>query len=85
LSNNNASNASRYGWLGNTPNVIAKLSAKVTMAVRLLGFVGSLSSAEQQLWFPNQNVQDPDTLTLPHLIQLKQEYKKLVEDFNCGM
>ena len=43
------------------------------------------SSSEQQLWFPNQNVQDPDTLTLPHLIQLKQEYKKLVEDFNCDL
>jgi hypothetical protein len=25
----------------------------------------------------------PDTWTLFHLIQLKQKYKKLVEDFNC--
>jgi hypothetical protein len=47
-----------------------------------LAFVASLSSSEQQLCFPNQNVQDPDTWTLPHLIQLKQEYKKLVKDFN---
>jgi hypothetical protein len=46
------------------------------MATRFLGFVSSLSSSEQQLWFPNQNVQDPDTWTFPHLIQLKQEYKK---------
>ncbi len=30
------------------------------MVARFLGFVGSLSSAEQQSWFPNQNVQDPD-------------------------
>jgi hypothetical protein len=34
---------------------------------------------EQPLWFPNQNVQHPDTWTLSHLIQLKQEYKKLVK------
>jgi hypothetical protein len=41
-----------------TPNVIAQISTKVTMTVRFLGFVGSLSSSEQQLWFPNQNVQE---------------------------
>ena len=34
---------------------------------------------------PNQNVQDPDTWTLPHVMQLKQEYKKLVENFNCDI
>ena len=64
------------------------------MDARFLGFVGSLSSLEQQLWFPNQNVQDPETAappllegerTLPHLIQLQQEYEKLVEDFNCDI
>ena len=55
------------------------------MSSRFIGFVGSLSSSEQQLWFPNQNVEDPDTWTFPHLFQLKQEYKKLVEDFNCDI
>jgi hypothetical protein len=73
------------GGYGMTPNVIAQISAKVAMGARFLGFLGSLSSSEQQLWFPNQNVQDPDTWTSPHLIQLKQEYKKLVEDFNCDI
>jgi hypothetical protein len=73
------------GGYGMTPNVIAQISAKVAMSSRFLGFVGSLSSAEQKLLFPNQNVQDPDTWTLPHLLQLKQEYKKLVEDFNCDI
>ncbi len=43
-----------------------------------LGFVDSLSSSEQKLWFPNQNEQDPDTCALPHFLQLKQEYKRLV-------
>jgi hypothetical protein len=44
-------------------NAIAQVSAKVAMASRFsLGFVGSLSSPEQtELWFHNQNVQDPDT------------------------
>jgi hypothetical protein len=44
-------------------NAIGQVSAKVAMASRFfLGFVGSLSSPEQtQLWFHNQNVQDPDT------------------------
>jgi hypothetical protein len=30
-------------------------------------------------------VKEPNTWTLPHLLQLKQEYKKLVEDFNCDI
>jgi hypothetical protein len=55
------------------------------MTTRFLGFVGSLSSSEQQLWFPDQNAQDPDSWTLSHLIQLKQEYKKVVEDFSCDI
>ena len=50
------------GGYGMTPNVIAQISAKVAMASRFLGFVGSLSSSEQQLWFPNQNVQDQKRL-----------------------
>ena len=33
---------------------------------------------------PNQNVQDPNTWTLTHLLQLKQEYQKL-DDFNCDI
>jgi hypothetical protein len=37
------------GGYGMTPNVIAQISAKVAMAARFLGFVGSLSSSEQQL------------------------------------
>jgi hypothetical protein len=73
------------GGYGMTPNVIAQRSAKVVMTGRFLGFVGSLSSVEQQLWFPNQNVQCPDTWTLSHLLQLKQEYIKLVEEFNCDI
>ena len=52
------------GGYGMTPNVIVHTSPKVSMASRFIGFVGSLSSSEQQLWFPNQNVQDPDTWTL---------------------
>ena len=73
------------GGYGMTPNVIAQISAKVAMSSRFLGFVGSLSSAEQKLWFPNQNVEDPDNWTLPHLCQLIQEYKKLVDDFKCDI
>jgi hypothetical protein len=61
-----------------TPNVIVQISTKVTMTIRFLGFVDSLLSSEEQLWFPDQNVQDPDTWTFPHLIQLKHEYKKIV-------
>jgi hypothetical protein len=73
------------GGFGMTPNVIAQISAKVAMASRFLGFVGSLSSSEQQLWFPNQNVQDPVTWTLPHLIQLQHENKELVENYYCDI
>jgi hypothetical protein len=73
------------GGFGMTPNVIAQISAKVVMDSRFLGFVGSLSSSEQQLWFPNQNVQDPVTWTLPHLIQLQHEYKELLENYNCDI
>jgi hypothetical protein len=68
-----------------TPNVIAQISAKVVITSRFLGFVDSLSSSEHQLWFPNQNVQDPVTWTLPHLIQLQHEYKELLENYNCDI
>jgi hypothetical protein len=53
------------------------------MVSRFFGLVGSLPPPEQLLWFPNQTVQDPETWTLPHLIQLKHEYKKLVDQYSC--
>ncbi len=71
------------GGYGMTPNVVTQLSSKLTISTRYIVIGGSLSSSEQQLWFPNQIVQDPDPWTLSHLIQLKQECEKLVEDFNC--
>ena len=67
------------GGYGMTPNVIAQIS----MSSRFLGLVGSLTPSEQIQWFPNQSVQDPDTWTLPHLIQLKEEYKKLQDHYSC--
>ena len=39
----------------------------------------------QKLWFPNQNVKDPDNWTLPQLRQLIKEYKNLVDDFKCDI
>ena len=67
-----------------TPNVIPENFSKVVMTVSslFLGLVDSLPPSEQTFWFPNQDVEDPDTWTLPHLFQLKQEFKKLVDDFN---
>ena len=62
------------GGYGMTPNAIAQISAKVAMASRFLGIVGSLPPSEQTIWLPHQNVQDPSTWTLPQLLQLKQEY-----------
>ena len=41
------------GGFGLTPNLLTQTSAKVAMAARFLGLVGSLPSDEQQLWFPN--------------------------------
>jgi hypothetical protein len=70
------------GGYGLTPNVIAQISAKVAMASRFLGFIGSMTPPEQKLRFPNQNLQDPVTWVLPHVLQLKHEYLKLVADFN---
>ncbi len=47
------------GGFGLTPNTIAQTSAKVAMASRFLGLVGSLTLDEQKLWLPNQMVHDP--------------------------
>ena len=44
------------GGYGMTPNVITQMFTKVDMSSTFLGFVGSMSSPEQKLWFPNQNV-----------------------------
>ena len=67
------------GGFGLTPNRIAQTSAKVAMASRFLGLVGSLPLDEQKLCLPNQLVHDPDTWTAPHLLQLKREYEILVD------
>ena len=71
------------GCFGMTPNTIAQTSAKVAMASRFLGLVSSLSPDEQNLWLPNQLVHDPDTWTVPHLLQLKREYESLVDKYGC--
>ena len=71
------------GGFGLTPNVIAQTSAKVAMASRLLGLVGSLPLDEQHHWIPNQLVHDLDTWTTPHLLHLKREYVTLVDKYGC--
>ncbi len=49
------------GGFGLAPNVIMQTLAKVAMASRFLGLVGSLPCKEQQLWLPNEQAQDPDS------------------------
>ena len=66
-----------------TPNVIAQTSAKVAMASRFLGLVGSLPLEAQLLWLPNQQAHDPDSWTAPHLLQLKMEYDVLIHKYGC--
>jgi hypothetical protein len=61
------------GGLGLTPNVITQTSAKIDMASRFLGLVGSLPLDEQKLWLPNQQAHDPDSWTTPHSLHLKME------------
>ena len=52
---------------------------------RLIWLLVSLTlyPSEQSLWLPHQNVQVPNTWTLPHLLQLKQEYNNLQIKYNC--
>ena len=66
-----------------TPNVIAQVSAKVTMVSRFLQLVGSLPLEEQKLWLPNQLDHDPDSWTVPHLLNLKTGYDVLVNTHDC--
>ena len=47
------------GGFGLTPNTLPQSSAKVAMASRFVGLVGSLPPEEQQIWFPNQLANDP--------------------------
>jgi hypothetical protein len=47
------------GGYGMTPNVITQISSKVVMGARFLGFVGSLSSSEQLLWYPKPKCSRP--------------------------
>ena len=68
---------------GMTPNAITQISDKVPMASRFLGIVGSLLPSEQTICPPHQNVQDPSTWTLSHLLELKQEYNNLQIKYNC--
>ena len=71
------------GGFGLTPNVITQVSAKVDMTSRFLQLVGSLPLEEQKLWFPNQLAHDPDSWTVPHLLNLKTGYDVLVNKHDC--
>ena len=71
------------GGFGLTPNVLAQSTAKVAMASRFVGLVGSLPPDEQQIWLPNQLVHDPQTWVAPHLLQLQSEYAVLLNKHNC--
>jgi hypothetical protein len=71
------------GGYGTTPDVIARISTKVVMTYRFLGLVCTFPPPEQCFWFPNKNVQDPHTWTLSHLIQLKSEDEKIVNQYSC--
>ena len=66
------------GGFGLTPNVLAQISAKVTMTSRFLQLVGSLPAEEQKLWFLNQLVHDSDSCHSPHLLNLKKGYDVLI-------
>ena len=70
------------GGYGMTPNTIAQISDKVVMTSRILGLFDSLPPDEQNLWFPNQVVHDPDTWTVPHLLQLKSELIRMLSAGN---
>ncbi len=63
------------GGFGLTPNTLPQHTTKVAMASRFVGLVGSLPPEEQQIWFPNQLANDPQTWVAPHLLQLKSEYR----------
>ena len=71
------------GGFGLTPNVLAKSTAKVAMASRFVGFVGSLPPEEQTIRLPNQLAHDPQTWVAPNLLQLKSEYEILLNKHNC--
>ena len=71
------------GGFGLTPNVLAQTSAKVAMATRFLGLVGSLPLEEQKLWLPNQLLHAPDSWTATHLFSLKMDYPVLVNEYGC--
>ena len=66
-----------------TPNVLPQSTAKVPMASRFVGLVGSLTPEEQQIWLPNQLAHEPQTWVAPHLLQLKSEYAVLLNKHNC--
>jgi hypothetical protein len=51
------------------------------MSSRFLGLVGSLPLEERQLWLPNQQAHDPDSWTVPHLLQLKLEHEVLISKY----
>ena len=71
------------GGFGLTPNVIAQVSTKVAMASRFLQLVGYLPQKEQKLLIPNQLAHDPDSWTVPHLLNLKTGYDVLVNKHDC--
>jgi hypothetical protein len=79
------------GPYGMTTNTIAEISAKVTMTsrfpVKLVWsalFLALKNISGSHLWFPNQlSMIQTRGVELPHLLQLKREYDKLVDQYSC--
>jgi hypothetical protein len=63
------------GDFGLIPNVITQTSTKTDMASRFLGLVGSLPLEEQQPCLPNQQAHDPNSWTVPNLLQRTIEHE----------
>jgi len=77
------------GVFGVTPNAGSAISAFYAASVSLVQWLGFCSHAEQNFidlastWTPGQDLANPDQLSAPTLLALKQAQKVLLTDFGC--
>ena len=63
-------------------NTIARKAAFYTTTARFIAFVGSLPSANQQLWIPDDLTTPLDWVS-PPLLTLRSIHTDLLAKFNC--
>jgi len=71
------------GGFGVPNNTITRHAAAYTTNARFVAFLGTFACPAQQVWLPDNDLQDPATWIAPPLCKLKQMHEDLLQHYAC--